>query len=253
MNFRKRIAAGVSALLIAGLLTVECAAYYMPKLSIGGDPYTGSYHVSSGRIYVPLRRVCESLGYQVSWDSARSAAVVKRDGKTDRFPLGSGSYLSGSSFYVHIRRLADALGGSVSWNGRHAELSLPEKTQASYTSDELYWLARIVYAEARGESMEGKIAVANTVLARVASPDFPNTIYGVIFDTKYAVQYEPVANGTIYNTPDADSYEAARRALEGENVVPDSLYFFNPEKAQSSWIAENRTYLKTIGNHVFYL
>lgn len=253
MTIRSRIAAGVSAFLFAGLLTVGSAAYDAPGLRIGGDPYTGSYHVSGGRIYVPLRRICESMGYQVSWDAGRSAAVVKGAGETGRFPIGRDTYLSGSSVYVHIRKLADTLGGTVSWNGKHAELTLPGNTQTNYTSDELYWLARIVYAEARGESMEGKIAVANTVLSRVASPDFPNTIYGVIFDTKYAVQYEPVANGTIYNTPDADSYEAARRALSGENVVPGSLYFFNPRKAESNWIAKNRTYLKTIGNHEFYL
>lgn len=253
MNLRKRIAAGAAACLFAGLLTMGSAAYDAPKLRIGGDPYTGSYHVADGRIYVPLRQVCELYGYQVSWDHTRSSAVVKKNGETDRFPVGQGSYLSGSALYVHIRKLADALGGNVSWNGRNAELSLPVKQSPGYTEDELFWLARIVFAEARGESMEGKIAVANTVLARVASPEFPNTIYGVIFDRKYAVQYEPVANGTIYNTPDADSYEAARRALSGENVVPGSLYFFNPRKASSNWIAKNRTYLKTIGNHVFYL
>ncbi len=100
--------------------------------------------------------------------------------------------------------------------------------------------------------MEGKIAVANTILERVASDEFPDTIYGVIFDDKYCVQYEPVSNGTIYNTPDEDCYEAARRALEGEQAVEGCLYFFNPVKATSNWIANNRDYVTTIGNHVFY-
>ena len=100
--------------------------------------------------------------------------------------------------------------------------------------------------------MEGKIAVANTILERVASDEFPDTIYGVIFDEKYGTQYEPVSNGTIYNTPDEDCYEAARRALNGEQVVEGCLYFFNPAKATSNWIAENRPYVTTIGNHVFY-
>ena len=70
-----------------------------------------------------------------------------------------------------------------------------------YRPDEVLWLSRIIIAESRGESLLGQIAVGNVVLNRVKSRDFPNTIYGVIFDRKYGVQFTPVANGTIYNTP----------------------------------------------------
>ena len=123
----------------------------------------------------------------------------------------------------------------------------------SYNQDEVYWLSRIVHAEAEGESYQGKVAVANTILNRVESSEYPNTIYGVIFDTKYGVQYTPVANGKIYNTPGAESIKAAKAALEGYNNVGNSLFFYNPKKSQSSWIKNNRTYYTTIGNHNFHL
>lgn len=75
----------------------------------------------------------------------------------------------------------------------------------NYNADDLYWLARIISAESRGESLDGKIAVGNVVLNRVASSDFPDTIYGVIFDDRWGGQFEPVRNGTIYQTPTEDS------------------------------------------------
>ena len=108
-------------------------------------------------------------------------------------------------------------------------------------------------AEAEGEPPEGQIAVGNVVLNRVASHDFPNTIYAVIFDRVGGVQFEPVLNGTIYCMPSAAAVEAAKRALSGENVAGDSLFFLNPEKAQSLWMTRERTFFAHIGHHDFYL
>ena len=117
---------------------------------------------------------------------------------------------------------------------------------------DVYWLSRIISAESAGEPMLGKIAVGNVISNRVASPDYPDTIYDVIFDTKYGVQFEPTGNGTIYQTPTAESVTAARLCLDGASVVGGSLYFFNPATAGSSWIARSCTYYGTIGNHRFY-
>ena len=91
------------------------------------------------------------------------------------------------------------------------------------------------------------------LLNRVKSPDFPDTIPGVIFDRVDGVQFEPVKNGTVYDTPTAQSLEAARRVLEGENVVSSALYFYAPALSQGVWINANRTYTQTIGCHRFYL
>ena len=79
--------------------------------------------------------------------------------------------------------------------------------------DDLYWLSRIISAESRGEPLEGQIAVGNVVLNRVASADFPDTIYGVIFDDRWGGQFTPVRNGTIYQVPSARSVEAAGLSL----------------------------------------
>ena len=67
------------------------------------------------------------------------------------------------------------------------------------------------------------------------------------------MQFEPVINGSIYNTPSNESVISAKRALRGENTVGKSLYFFNPKTAASNWIEKNRQYYITINNHDFYL
>jgi len=124
---------------------------------------------------------------------------------------------------------------------------------ASYSSTDLYWLSRIIHAEAETEPYSGKVAVGNVIMNRVKSESFPNTVKGVIFEYYKGIpQFSPVADGTIYNTPNGDSIKAAKAALSGTSYVGDATYFFNPSKSEGTWIVKNKTYVKRIGNHVFY-
>jgi N-acetylmuramoyl-L-alanine amidase len=121
-----------------------------------------------------------------------------------------------------------------------------------YRDDEVLWLSRIITAEAKGESLIGQIAVGNVIMNRVGSSLYPDTIYGVIFDRKYGVQFSPVLDGSIYNTPTYTATLAAKIILEGTRLSEDSLFFLNPTTAESNWIVKNREYLYTIGGHDFY-
>lgn len=112
---------------------------------------------------------------------------------------------------------------------------------------DLYLLAKVVHAEARGESYIGKVAVAAVVLNRVDHPDFPNSLYGVV--------YQPWAftcthDGQIDLEPDRASYQAAQDALNGWDPTYGCIYYYNPAVATSSWIF-NREIVTTIGDHVF--
>ena len=74
--------------------------------------------------------------------------------------------------------------------------SITTETQ-NYSEDDLYWLSRIIEAESKGEPMEGKIAVGNVIINRRESPDFPDSIYEVIFEkTSGKYQFTPVKNNT---------------------------------------------------------
>lgn len=114
--------------------------------------------------------------------------------------------------------------------------------------DDWQLLARLVYAEARGEPFWGQVAVAAVALNRLRHPDFPNTIYEIIFQPR---QFETVDNGSIYQTPNNLAYQAAREALEGQDPTDGALFFWNPVKVSPrSWVW-TRTVKLRIGNHVF--
>lgn len=109
-------------------------------------------------------------------------------------------------------------------------------------------LARIIEAEAKGESYEGKVAVGQVVLNRVNHHHFPDSVKEVIYQPR---QFEPVMNGTIYNEATEISLKAAEEALKGKGPVEGALYFYNPAIAASQEWFETLDYVATIGNHVF--
>lgn len=123
----------------------------------------------------------------------------------------------------------------------------------TYDDNDIYWLSRLIEAEAQGESYTGKVAVGNCVLNRVITDSYPNNVVKVIFDTNYGVQYQPTKNGAIYNTPSQSSINAAIAALEGARPVGKCLFFYNPRTSASSWIKNNRAYYTSIGNHDFHI
>lgn len=119
-------------------------------------------------------------------------------------------------------------------------------------SEDMYWLSRIIYAEAREQPLAGQIGVGNVVLNRVESDLFPDTVFDVIFDREYAVQFDPTATGGVNGEPDEMSVIAACLCLEGYNTVGESLYFVNPVTGDSSWFESSLSYVTTIGGHDFY-
>ena len=157
-----------------------------------------------------------------------------------------------------IRPLAAALSCDVVWDGSTRSVLISESAAPFvsgarfYNDTDLYWLSRIISAEARGEPLLGKIAVGNVVLNRKASSLYPNTVYGVIFDRKHGTQFSPVSYGTIYNAPTEESIVAAKICLEGYSVSDEILFFVNPKYATSSWISNNRPFAFRIGNHYFF-
>lgn len=117
----------------------------------------------------------------------------------------------------------------------------------SQNSTDLYLLAKCIYAEARGEVYVGMVAVGAVILNRVASPDFPNTIYGVIYQPW---AFTAVHDGQINLEPDSTAYQAAQDALSGWDPTYGSLYYFNPATATSSWIWSRQQTVQ-IGRHIF--
>lgn len=114
-------------------------------------------------------------------------------------------------------------------------------------NNDLYLIAKCVYAEARGEPYVGQVAVAAVILNRVKHPDFPNTVYGVVYQPW---AFTAVYDGQINYEPNDTAYKAAQDALNGWDPTYGCIYYYNPETATSEWIFSREPVI-TIGKHVF--
>ena len=189
------------------------------ELILGENTYTDEKTLenSAGKLYnnltfVPVKAVCAPLGYAVEWDG----------------------------FYLIVRITAE-------------NVTVPNACKDfSYTQDDLLWLSRLVQIECGNESLATGIGVANTVLNRVASPAYPNTIREAILDTKHGVQYPPAHTEKMNCTPSKGSMIAAKCALNGVNLVGNAVAFVHVNALKSSWAANNMRRSATIGVVAFY-
>ena len=280
---RRWLCALFAAGMLLSVLTVGAfaASPAHPKDSVDTNVYLDGIEVLDGDCviwrdvtFVPLRKFCNLFdGCSFSWNGKTNTATVKTNsGMTLIIQSGAlyiyanGHYFYtveavqnwGGSLYVPIRPLARAFNATLAWNNslRAVELKSPTGKPlvawANYNEDDLYWLARIISAESKGEPFKGQIAVGNVVLNRVRHKSYPNTIYGVIFDRKHGTQFSPVSFGTIYNKPSESAIIAAKICLEGYSISNSALFFMNPRIATTNWISKNRPYAFTIGRHDFY-
>ena len=125
---------------------------------------------------------------------------------------------------------------------------LPEGIYSQADLADIELLARLVFAEARGEPFTGQVAVAAVLLNRLKHPGFPNTVREAIYQPR---QFEPVSNGAINQTPDNLAYLAVLEARSGVDPTNGSVFFWNPRKVPpSSWVWTQPIKLQ-IGDHVF--
>lgn len=246
-------------------------AYRSIPVSHNGADLSVDARLINGETYISVRHISEYLGYRVTYRSAERTLNVRGSGLDIDvydggnvvwvngrvlFSMNPSALMSNGRMYAPLASISKALGLGYSITGDRAELSgapSPITSGSSfYAEDAVYWLSRIINAEARGESLLGQIAVGSVVMNRVKSPLYPNTIWGVIFDRKWGVQFSPILDGSIYNTPTATSIVAAKICLEGFNVNRDALFFLYPRASTSSWIPSTRDYLFSIGKHDFY-
>ena len=260
----RTLAAGA---LLAISLSVPVSA---AQVSVNGSTLSSQQGwVEADRSQITLLSLSQTAGCSLSWDG--SAATLSGPGFTlTAVPGREYIQVNGRCLYVPggvqcrqghtvlpLTLLSNALGCPLTWNAATGTADLDTASarppQANYNSEDLYWLSRIISAESRGEPLAGQIAVGNVVLNRVESSHFPNSVQEVVFDDRYAIQFEPVSNGTIYDEPTSSAVLAAKLCLEGANTAGKSLYFFAPALSAGSWIRSSRAYCTTIGCHRFYL
>ena len=185
-----------------------------------------------------------------------------------RSPLDRGAsiYMDFSSNPVQFER-ASGIGSaapSPQSNAYHPSaegLNFKSKgeSEAEFEERERRCLATAIYFEARGEPVRGQIAVGQVILNRVRSPQFPQTICGVVYQGQMhpGCQFSFACDGhTDMPRNDAEWAQAqalARKITSGQVWLPEVGYstYYHANYVRPGWVdAMNK--IDTIGRHIFY-
>lgn len=114
-------------------------------------------------------------------------------------------------------------------------------------------LLKIVEAEAGICDEKGKILVANVILNRMESDEFPDSVKEVVYQPS---QFSPVANGSINTCKvSSETIKSVDRALKGEDYSQGALFFMNRSASKGGavrWFDGRLTYLFRHGSHEFF-
>ncbi len=118
-------------------------------------------------------------------------------------------------------------------------------SEVSFAEGDKKLLANLIYCEAGAEPYDGKVAVGSVVINRVLSSQYPDTVVGVIYQSR---QFSPVASGRLdlalaTDIANNDCYRAAEEAMSGISNVGSCVYFRTPIEGLNGI---------NIGGHVFY-
>jgi hypothetical protein len=123
----------------------------------------------------------------------------------------------------------------------------------------LHCLTAAIYYEAASEPDGGQRAVAQVVLNRVAHPNYPNTVCGVVFqgsERRTGCQFSFTCDGSLARRPSRMFWQraedVARAALTGYVHAPAGLATHYHTIAVNPYWAPSLNYLRTIGAHRFY-
>ena len=178
--------------------------------------------------------------------------------KTDKIYPGQTLYLpaelytikSGDSMFLIAQRngipLSSLRQANNKWNNLiypGQQLILPgvqptskSQTVISYTLDEVDLLARLIQAEAGGETYSAMVGVGGVVVNRVQSPDWPSSISKVINQVIGGYyQFTPVKNGYINNPANNLAKRAAWDALFGIDLSNNAIFYFD-DSSTNQWM-----------------
>lgn len=145
----------------------------------------------------------------------------------------------------NLEYLRQKLAQEIALSKAAANAAWRDISEVSFSENDRYLLANLIYCEAGGEPYEGKLAVGSVVINRVLSAKFPDSVVGVIYQKK---QFSPVASGRLdlalgVNKANEDCYRAADEAMSGITNVGNCVFFRTPIPGLTGI---------SIGGHIFY-
>ncbi|MCR5207008.1 MAG: spore cortex-lytic enzyme [Eubacterium sp.] len=224
----KKAALTALALIIAVVTPLSAGALFN-AVSGKTEEYALSRYGSTGSEVTKIQKKLKSLGFYGG--SVDGIYGTKTKNAVTAFQKSCGITADGIAGPQTLLYLG--LGGSGGGGG--------------YTSTEVNLLAKVISAEARGESYEGQVAVGAVILNRVAHPSFPDTVSGVVYQNG---AFSCVNDSNWYAAVADSAKRAAQDAINGWDPTGGAIYYHNPAKTSNAWM-RFRKVIKVIGNHYF--
>lgn len=223
----------ILAIVLVSLLVIGsvCGAYlYRERQQLSGSVTALSQLGSRGEEVRRIQNKLKSLGiYKGGIDGIYGTQTRNAVRQFQRNCGITADGIAGPKTLLYL-----GLGGSSSGSGQ-------------YNNNDIYLLAKVIAAEARGESYVGQVAVGAVVLNRVQHASFPDSISGVVYQQG---AFSCVNDSNWNVAPNATSQKAARDAINGWDPSGGAIYYYNPAKTSNKWI-RTRPVITTIGKHVF--
>lgn len=217
-------------------------------VSINGSEYIMDVSplIRNDRMYLPIRHVSELLHLKVKWND-NSVQL----NQVPLYEVQEGDSLSSISERFNtteeLIKVRNDLHSSVVSPNTNLKVVIPS-VMKNQNEDDLLLLAKLIEAEAGDEPFIGQVAIGNVIVNRVNDSRFPDTIEAVV---KEPGQFTPVSTGRINSVePSKSSFDAAKKALQGEKPVKNAVYFFNKSRTTNQFLLA-RDVVLDIGNHRF--
>lgn len=245
-----------------------------PTFLIDGQPapVEADRQLIGSMTYVVMAPVVQAIEptAQITWDSTTGTATVVTEKLTltakvgQNFVVANGRYLyvedavqrnAEGRVTLPLKVLTRAFGADLSWDGATDTIYVVrgsgaiESGDVFYNQDDLFWLSRVIFAEAGNQTLKGQMAVGNVVLNRVESRQFPNTIVEVLSQRN---QFSTWLGGRLANRVPTESCIIAAKLVMDGGVVEQTRGALFFDSLVRSWAARNKTYVTTLGGHKFY-
>lgn len=221
----------ISLAIILGAGTGGYLAYELCYADSDSAVYAVSKYGSTGEEVKTLQKKLKELGYY--------------NGEIDGI-FGSQTQSAVKSFQRNVGITVDGIAGSQTL--LYLGLGGSGSTQnTQYSSSDVQLLAKVISAEARGESYEGQVAVGAVVLNRVSHPSFPDSISGVVYQSG---AFSCVYDSNWYEPVSETSKKAAIDAINGWDPSGGAIYYYNPAKTNDAFM-HSRPIITVIGSHRF--
>lgn len=158
---------------------------------------------------------------------------------------GSATKKAVTAFQKNCGITADGIAGPKTLKFLGLEAS--SASSGKYSQSDIELLAKLIAAEARGETYVGQVAVGAVVLNRVAHASFPDTIAGVIYQKG---AFSCINDSNWAESATSTSRKAAQDCINGWDPSGGAVFYFNPRKTNDAFM-HSRPVITVIGNHTF--